>query len=101
MSTKRPCRFAKFEGNPYHPGSRGRNCAKGPATINQIQDTDRILYPLKRDGERGKRKVETNFLDEVLSELGDRIGTALREKRNNEIVYHVGRPGHEGYTNRV
>ncbi|HQU60078.1 MAG TPA: formate dehydrogenase, partial [Saprospiraceae bacterium] len=21
----------KFEGNPYHPGSRGRNCAKGPA----------------------------------------------------------------------
>ena len=30
---------AKFEGNPHHPGSRGRNCAKGPATINQIQDT--------------------------------------------------------------
>ena len=26
----------KFEGNPHHPGSRGRNCAKGPATINQI-----------------------------------------------------------------
>ena len=25
----------KFEGNPLHPGSRGRNCAKGPATINQ------------------------------------------------------------------
>lgn len=20
----------RFEGNPYHPGSRGRNCAKGP-----------------------------------------------------------------------
>ena len=40
----------KFEGNPYHPGSRGRNCAKGPATINQITDPDRILYPLKRVG---------------------------------------------------
>jgi anaerobic selenocysteine-containing dehydrogenase len=38
----------KFEGNPYHPASRGRNCAKGPATINQITDPDRILYPLKR-----------------------------------------------------
>ena len=25
----------KFEGNPAHPGSRGRNCAKGPATHNQ------------------------------------------------------------------
>jgi len=30
---------ARFEGNPEHPGSRGRNCAKGPATINQIKDT--------------------------------------------------------------
>ena len=28
----------KFEGNPHHPGSRGRNCAKGPDTINQIND---------------------------------------------------------------
>lgn len=43
----------KLEGNPYHPGSRGRNCAKGPATINQLTDHDRILYPLKRKGERG------------------------------------------------
>src|SRR5579859_1895211 len=35
----------KFEGNPAHPGSRGRNCAKGPATLNQVNDPDRILYP--------------------------------------------------------
>src|SRR6185295_568114 len=26
----------KLEGNPLHPASRGRNCAKGPATINQL-----------------------------------------------------------------
>lgn len=44
----------KFEGNPEHPGSRGRNCAKGPATINQVTDPDRILTPLKRAGERGE-----------------------------------------------
>jgi len=43
----------KFEENPEHPGSRGRNCAKGPATINQINDPERILYPLKRSGARG------------------------------------------------
>ena len=30
----------KFEGNPEHPGSRGRNCAKGPATLNQVQDAN-------------------------------------------------------------
>ncbi|MDP7246847.1 MAG: formate dehydrogenase, partial [Planctomycetota bacterium] len=44
----------KFEGNPYHPGSRGRNCAKGPATLNQIQDPERILYPMRRVGKRGE-----------------------------------------------
>ena len=43
----------KFEGNPAHPGSRGRNCAKGPSTINQVTDPDRILYPLRRSGPRG------------------------------------------------
>ncbi|HEV8121463.1 MAG TPA: formate dehydrogenase, partial [Candidatus Polarisedimenticolia bacterium] len=46
----------KFEGNPAHPGSRGRNCAKGPATLNQVNDPDRILYPMKRAGRRGEGK---------------------------------------------
>ena len=91
----------KFEGNPYHPGSRGRNCAKGPATINQITDPDRILYPLKRVGERGEGKWERVSWEEVLDDISSRIRKALQEERNNEIAYHVGRPGHEGYANRV
>ena len=91
----------KFEGNPYHPGSRGRNCAKGPATINQITDPDRILYPLKRTGKRGEGKWERVSWDEALDDIAGRIAKALREERNNEVVYHVGRPGHEGYANRV
>lgn len=91
----------KFEGNPYHPGSRGRNCAKGPATINQITDPDRILYPLRRVGKRGEGKWERVSWDEVLDDLAGRIRKALQERRHNEIVYHVGRPGHEGYMDRV
>ncbi|MEM6722969.1 MAG: molybdopterin-dependent oxidoreductase [Bacteroidota bacterium] len=91
----------KFEGNPHHPGSRGRNCAKGPATINQITDPDRILYPLKRKGERGSGEWERVSWQEVLDDIGGRIRKAIQEARNNEIVYHVGRPGHEGYANRV
>ncbi|NNC93999.1 MAG: molybdopterin-dependent oxidoreductase [Chitinophagales bacterium] len=91
----------KFEGNPYHPGSRGRNCAKGPATINQITDPDRILYPLKRKGKRGDGEWERISWDQALDDIAARIRKALQEGRNNEIVYHVGRPGHEGYANRV
>jgi len=91
----------KFEGNPYHPGSRGRNCAKGPATINQITDPDRILYPLKRAGKRGEGKWERVSWDEALKDIAGRLNKAIREERHNEIAYHVGRPGHEGYANRV
>ena len=55
----------KFEGNPMHPGSRGRNCAKGPATHNQINDPDRILYPMKRVGKRGDGKWERISWDDA------------------------------------
>jgi len=44
---KKSGEIRKFEGNPVHPGSRGRTCAKGPATINQVRDTERILTPTR------------------------------------------------------
>jgi len=91
----------KFEGNPWHPASRGRNCAKGPATINQINDKDRILYPLKRKGKRGEGNWQRVSWDEVLDEIASRIRGTLKAGKNNEVAYHVGRPGHEGYMDRV
>jgi anaerobic selenocysteine-containing dehydrogenase len=91
----------KFEGNPVHPGSRGRNCAKGPATLNQITDPDRILYPLKRAGQRGEGKWVRVTWDEVLNDIAGRIRQAILDGRHNEIMYHVGRPGEDGYTERV
>jgi anaerobic selenocysteine-containing dehydrogenase len=63
----------KFEGNPLHPGSRGRNCAKGPATLNQVTDPDRILYPLKRVGKRGEGKWMRITWEEALNDIADRI----------------------------
>lgn len=92
---KENMQIRKFEGNPVHPGSRGRNCAKGPATINQVNDPERILYPLRRAGKRGEGKWERVTWDQVLDDLGGRIRSALQEGRKNEIMYHVGRPGHE------
>ncbi len=91
----------KLEGNPEHPASRGRNCAKGPATLNQIHDPHRILYPLKRDGARGEGKWRQVGWDEALDDIALRIRRAIAEGRRNEVVYHVGRPGEDGYTERV
>lgn len=91
----------KFEGNPEHPASRGRNCAKGPATINQVHDPERILYPMRRVGARGSGEWERITWDEALDDIGTRIATAIAEGRGNEVMYHVGRPGEDGYTERV
>ncbi|HWL91962.1 MAG TPA: molybdopterin-dependent oxidoreductase [Phycisphaerae bacterium] len=91
----------KLEGNPVHPGSRGKNCAKGPATINQVNDPDRILAPQKRVGPRGSGQWQEVSWDEALGDIGGRIRRALQENRRDEIVYHVGRPGAEGYMDRV
>jgi anaerobic selenocysteine-containing dehydrogenase len=91
----------KLEGNPEHPASRGRNCAKGPATVNQIQDPDRILHPLKRAGKRGENRWQRVSWDEALDDVASRVRKAILEERRNEVLYHVGRPGEDGYTERV
>jgi anaerobic selenocysteine-containing dehydrogenase len=91
----------KIEGNPVHPGSRGRTCAKGVVTPNQLEDPDRIMYPLRRTGERGEGRWEQVSWNEALDDIGGRIRLAILEGRRREIMYHVGRPGEDGYANRV
>src|SRR5918994_16917 len=102
---KETMRIRRFEGNPEHPGSRGRNCAKGPATLNQVTDPERIRYPLKRLGKRGEGKWERVSWDEVLDDIAGRVRKALQEDRRNEIMYHQrilhawGIDGHNSHTN--
>ena len=92
---KQTAEIRRFEGNPVHPGSRGRVCAKGPATINQVKDTERILYPMKRVGERGSGEWERVSWADALEDIGARIRTAITDGRGEEVMYHVGRPGHD------
>jgi anaerobic selenocysteine-containing dehydrogenase len=91
----------KIEGNPLHPGSRGRNCAKGPATLNQLTDPDRILHPLKRVGKRGEGKWQRVSWDEALDDIAARIRGDLQATGGRGVAYHVGRPGEDSFTNRV
>ncbi|MCA1652356.1 MAG: molybdopterin-dependent oxidoreductase [Acidobacteria bacterium] len=71
----------KIEGNPIHPGSRGRTCAKGVVTPNQLEDPDRILYPMRRTGERGEGRWQQVSWNEALEDIGGRIRKAIVENR--------------------
>ena len=99
--TKESLDIHKIEGHPLHPGSRGRNCPKGPATLNQVNNPDRILKPLRRVGKRGEGQWEEVTWDEALDDIAGRIRAAIQEDRRDGVVYHVGRPGEDGYTERV
>ena len=77
----------KIEGNPVHPGSRGRTCAKGVVTPNQLEDPDRILYPLKRTGKRGEGGWTRVTWDEALNDIGARIRKAIQEHRHIETPH--------------
>jgi len=96
---KESLRIRKVEGNPYHPTSRGRNCAKGPASLNQVYDPERIPYPMKRaeGSKRGEGKWVRISWDEALDELAKRIRKCISEGRLTEVMYHVGRPGEDGF----
>jgi anaerobic selenocysteine-containing dehydrogenase len=75
-------KIQKFEGNPVHPGSRGRNCAKGPATLNQVEDPERIRHPLRRVGRRGGGEWVRVSWDEALDDIALRVRRALEETRS-------------------
>ena len=94
-------RIDKLEGLPTHPASRGRNCPKGPATVAQVTNPDRILYPLRRKGPRGAGQWERVSWEEALDDIAGRIRKALLEKRRDKVVYHVGRAGEDGFVERM
>ena len=91
----------KLEGLPTHPASRGRNCPKGPATVAQVTNPDRILHPLKRKGPRGSGQWEQVSWEDALNDIAGRIRKALIENRRDEVVYHVGRAGEDGFVERM
>lgn len=59
-------RVVKLEGNPDHPHSQGRLCARGQAGLMNTYDPDRVLHPLIRAGQRGEGKFRQASWEEAL-----------------------------------
>ncbi|MBI5182911.1 MAG: molybdopterin-dependent oxidoreductase [Nitrospinae bacterium] len=77
----------KIGGNPEHPNSRGRMCAKGQAGINFLYDPDRILYPLKRVGARGEGKWRRISWDEAFNEISSRLKSLIDKGHPEEFIF--------------
>ena len=72
-------RVVKLEGNPEHPHSHGKLCARGQSGLMNTYDPDRILTPLIRVGQRGEGKFRPASWDEALNLVAENM---LKIKRN-------------------
>lgn len=94
-------RIVKLEGNPKHPGNRGRLCAKGNSGWLHVYDPERILYPLKRVGKRGSGNWKRISWDAALNEVAGKIRDHINSGRpRNEIVFKYGRNRTHGFVSR-
>ena len=66
-------RVVKLEGNPEHPHSRGRLCARGQAGLMNTYDPDRVLTPLIREGKRGEGLFRKATWEEALDKVAENM----------------------------
>jgi len=78
-------RLLKVEGNPDHPLSRGRLCARGGAASELLYDPDRLKYPQLRTGARGEGKFRRVSWDEALDFFAAKL-QELKKKYGPETV---------------
>ena len=84
-------RLLKVEGNPKDPNSRGYLCARGQASLNHLYHPERLLYPLKRVGERGEGKWKRISWDEALDEIAEKLKAVRDSGHPEEFAFHQGR----------
>ncbi len=70
-------RVVKITGDKTNPWTAGTPCVKGHTHINVLYHPDRLLYPMKRAGKKGKGKWERISWDEayntIISKMKDSI----------------------------
>lgn len=72
-------RVVKITGDPDSPTSRGYICPKGASSHHLLYHPDRIVYPLRRKGEKGENKWERISWDEALDEITCRLKAVNQE----------------------
>ena len=78
-------KVVKLSGNPAHPLTTGRLCAKGCAGTALLYDPDRLKYPMLRTGARGEGKFKRITWDEALDVFAARLNE-LKAKYGPESV---------------
>jgi len=94
-------RVRRIEGNPLDPNSQGKICSKANGMISYTYYPERLLYPIKRAGDRGSGKWKRIRWDEALAEIAERMKSRCLDVGHPErFVFHYGRDKTKGFTKR-
>lgn len=77
----------KLEGNPVHPVSQGKLCARGQAAIQLTYHPDRIRQPLKRTGTRGVASFQAISWDEAISEFVSKLNQLSASRKTGSLGF--------------
>lgn len=75
---------------PDIPDANPRGCNKGVQHSHVMYEADRLLYPMKRDGERGSGKWKRITWDEAITEIAQKLYGGLVEKGPASNYVHIG-----------
>ncbi|GAB5046453.1 molybdopterin-containing oxidoreductase family protein [Thermodesulfovibrio sp. TK110] len=78
-------KVVKLDGNPLHPNSRGKLCARGHGGIGLLYDPDRLKTPLINTGKRGEAKFKKVSWDEAIGFVADKM-QKIKEQYGAESI---------------
>jgi DMSO reductase family type II enzyme molybdopterin subunit len=74
---------------PGVPDMNPMGCQKGAGWAQMLHGKERVLYPMKRAGERGEGKWQRISWDEALTEAADAMIDAIQEAGPESIVHEM------------
>jgi anaerobic selenocysteine-containing dehydrogenase len=93
-------RAVRLQGDAAHPFTRGALCAKVKDYVAYSQSPDRVIFPMRRIGPKGRGDFERISWDDALDEIAKRFGAIVREHGPQAIWPYLG-SGSMGLLNGV
>lgn len=76
--------------HPRLPDANPRGCNKGVIHSREMYQADRLLYPLKRAGERGEGRWERIDWNQAIDEIAERIMDTIEAEGPGGLMLHTG-----------
>ncbi len=87
-------KIKSIKGDPENPMNKGKLCVLGASSLDQVYNSRRLKYPMKRVGERGEGKWERISWDSAFEEMAAKIKGATNKDGAESIWVGTGTGRH-------